>query len=286
MILRKRCLSPGWYPQTPEKIRAFLGKIPPNGPGNGGGEPALAAVAPHAGWFYSGLLAARAVSALRPGADTVVVIGGHLPAGMRPLFAEEEGVETPLGDIPMDGEFRDMLRQDLGGGPDRYQDNTVEVQLPLVRYFFPRAKLLWMRLPGEIASLEAGKQIARIGALLKRNTVVLGSTDLTHYGDNYDFTPRGRGRQALDWVKEVNDAAFIAAVLEGNPRRILERAGRERSACSAGAVLGALGFAQAQGTKKAELLAYKTSLDGPGQDFSGSEDDIGSFVGYGAFAWY
>jgi AmmeMemoRadiSam system protein B len=218
--------------------------------------------------------------------DTVVVIGGHLPAGMRPLFAEEAGVETPLGDIPMDGEFRDMLRRELGGAPDRYQDNTVEVQLPLVRYFFPRAKLLWMRLPGEIASLEAGKEIARIGALLQRNTVVLGSTDLTHYGDNYGFTPRGRGRQALDWVKRVNDAAFIAAVLERNPRRILERAEGDRTACSVGAVLGALGFAQAQGAKRAELLAYKTSLDGPGQDFSGPEDDIGSFVGYGAFAWY
>jgi AmmeMemoRadiSam system protein B len=218
--------------------------------------------------------------------DTVVVIGGHLPAGMRPLFAEEEGVETPLGDIPIDGEFRAMLRKELGGGPDRYQDNTVEVQVPLVRYFFPQAKLLWLRLPGEIASLEAGKEIARIGALLKRNTVVLGSTDLTHYGDNYGFIPRGRGRQALDWVKRVNDAAFIAAVLEGNPRRILERAEGDRSACSAGAVLGALGFAQAQGTKRAELLAYKTSLDGPEPDFSGPEDDIGSFVGYGAFAWY
>jgi AmmeMemoRadiSam system protein B len=211
---------------------------------------------------------------------------------MRPLFAEEEGVETPLGTIPMDSEFRDMLRRELGGGPDRYQDNTVEVQVPLVRYFFPGAKLLWMRLPGEIGSLEAGKEIARIGALLKRDTVVLGSTDLTHYGDHYDFTPRGRGRQALDWVKKVNDAAFISAVLSGNPRRILERAGQDRSACSVGAVLGALGFAQARGAERAELLAYKTSLDGqtsidgPEAAPPGPEDDVGSFVGYGAFAWY
>jgi AmmeMemoRadiSam system protein B len=169
----------------------------------------------------------------------------------------------------------------------------VEVQLPLVRHFFPRAKLLWLRLPEEIGSLEAGREIARISALLKRHTVVLGSTDLTHYGDNYDFAPQGRGRRALDWVKEVNDAAFIKAVLSGEPRSILERALEDRSACSVGAVLGALGFAQAQGAENARLLGYKTSLDAvesepagtPGEGSSG-EDDIGSFVGYGAFAWY
>jgi AmmeMemoRadiSam system protein B len=288
MIVRKRRLPPPWYPQIPERIRAFIGEALQNGTEKGVEEPAIAAVAPHAGWSYSGVLAVKAVSALNSGADTVVVIGGHLPVGMRPLFAEEEAVETPLGNIPIDGEFRDMLRKELGGGPDRYQDNTVEVQLPLVRHFFPQAKILWLRLPGEIGALAAGKEIARIGVLLRRHTVVLGSTDLTHYGDHYDFTPRGRGREALNWVKEVNDAAFITSVLEGNPRRILERAGRDRSACSVGAVLGALGFAQALGADRNGLLAYKTSLDGvdPEPGRPEAEDDIGSFVGYGAFAWY
>ena len=73
---------------------------------------ALASVAPHAGWFYSGKIAAYSVSALDPGADTVVIIGGHLSAGMPPLFIEEEGVATPLGPLEIDGEFRGLLRKE------------------------------------------------------------------------------------------------------------------------------------------------------------------------------
>jgi AmmeMemoRadiSam system protein B len=208
---------------------------------------------------------------------------------MSPLFAEEDGVRTPLGDIPIDGEFRELLRKELGGRPDRYQDNTVEILLPMVRYFFPRSRLLWVRFPAEAASLEAGEAVARIAALLNRQTVVLGSTDLTHYGDNYGFSPRGRGKKALDWVREVNDAAFIQAVLEGDAAKVLRRAEEDRSACSAGAVLGAMGFARSAGAGKARLLAYGTSADAAASEdaAAGDEDAVpDSFVGYGALGWY
>ncbi|MDR3138065.1 MAG: AmmeMemoRadiSam system protein B [Treponema sp.] len=280
MILRERRLPVPWYPESAEKITLFLEGLPP------GKEPrnALAAFAPHAGWFYSGPIAAAAVSALDPRAETVAVIGGHLPAGMPPLFAEEDGVRTPLGDLPIDGEFRDILKKALGGRPDRYQDNTVEILLPMVRYYFPRSRVLWIRLPAEIASLDAGELIARTAAALNRKTAVLGSTDLTHYGDNYGFSPRGRGKTALGWVREVNDAAFIQAVLEGDGGKILRRAEEDFSACSVGAVLGALGFARASGAGQARLLAYGTSADADaGAAARGIPD---SFVGYGALSWH
>jgi AmmeMemoRadiSam system protein B len=195
------------------------------------------------------------------------------------LYAEEDGVSTPLGDIMMDGELRDALRREIPGGPDRYRDNTVEVQLPMIRYFFPRARLLWIRLPAEPASFEAGSCLARLGESLKRNLVVLGSTDLTHYGYNYDFYPRGTGKEALEWSR-ANDAAFIGAVRRGDPREVLDRAEGDRSACSAGAVLGALGFARAVNASGAELLAYGTSAGIAGTDVPDS------FVGYAGLAWF
>jgi AmmeMemoRadiSam system protein B len=247
---------------------------------HGGENPksAAAAIAPHAGWFYSGKIAAAALSCLDPGAETVAVLGGHLPGGAPPLFAEEDGVRTSLGTMEMDGELRERVKKDLGGRGDPYQDNTVEVLLPMVKYFFPRAKLLWLRLPGEFRSFEAGKILAGAGKALGRKLAVLGSTDLTHYGDNYGFSPQGRGGGALKWMREVNDRAFINAVEGGNPEEILERAERDQSACSVGAVLGVLGYAQALGTGPARLLAYGTSADG--------EDQVpGSFVGYGAFGF-
>jgi AmmeMemoRadiSam system protein B len=112
-----------------------------------------------------------------------------------------------------------------------------------------------------------------------------GSTDLTHYGPSYDFCPKGRGKAAIEWVKNVNDRRFIEAVTSGVPEDvILERAVTENSACSAGAVLCAAGFASetrvagsVTSLPPAKLLAYSTSAD-----VSGTSTNADSFVGYAA----
>jgi AmmeMemoRadiSam system protein B len=287
MNLRRSSLPFGWYPRDPEKIAAFLGKA------RGTGTDARAALAPHAGWYYSGAIAAQAVSALGAGSPaekswmgTVAVIGGHLPGGMPPLFAVEAEAETPLGNIKLDGELRNLLSKELNGSSDKYADNTVEVLLPMVKFFFPQARLLWVRFPAEISSLEAGKSLARCAKSLGREIKVLGSTDLTHYGPNYGFSPRGSGQQALDWVTTVNDRRFIEAALEGNPGAVLARAKGEKSACSAGAALGCLGFASETAAGAAAggagLLAYGTSADITLAEGGEIPD---SFVGYAAIAW-
>jgi AmmeMemoRadiSam system protein B len=237
-----------------------------------------AAIVPHAGWYYSGLTAAAAISVLDSEAETVAVIGGHLPPGMPVLLAEEDGVKTPLGLMKIDGELREQFIKRISTRPDRYQDNTVEVLLPMVHYFFPRAQLLWARFPAELASFEAGKVLAETAWALGRRIAVLSSTDLTHYGENYGFSPRGKGKAALEWVKTVNDAAFINAVLEGNPQLVLKRAVEDFSACSAGAVLGGMGFVSSRGKIRAVLLDYRTSA-------AAAEDKTpASFVGYAAIS--
>jgi AmmeMemoRadiSam system protein B len=271
MILRESCLPAGWYPRDGKTIEGFLK------PFSGKEGSAPAAIAPHAGWYYAGKTAALAVSALKD-AETVVVIGGHLPRGAPFLFAEEEGVKTPLGTMEIDGELRKRLQKALSGRSDPYQDNTVEVLLPMVHYFFPHARLLWVRFPSESASFDAGRLLAETAEALGRGVAVLGSTDLTHYGDNYGYSPRGRGKEALEWVKKVNDAAFIEAVLSGDPSGVLRRAEEDLSACSAGAVLGAMGFISHYGPQKAKLLDYALSAD----VMDGDVPD--SFVGYGAIS--
>ena len=219
-----------------------------------------------------------AVSSLEREVDTVAVIGGHLPAGTPVLAAEEEGARTPFGVMKIDRELREEFKKKLSVRPDRYRDNTVEVLLPMVHYFFPEALLLWLRFPAGISSFDSGKLLAEAAKGLGRKIAVLASTDLTHYGDNYAFSPRGRGKTALDWVKNVNDAAFIAAVLDGDPSRVLKRAEDDSSSCSAGAVLGAMGFCSATDKINSRLLDYRTSADA-------SDDGIpDSFVGYAAIA--
>ena len=270
MQIREYSLSAGWFPRAPGSVSAFLSEF-----GNSS-NTARAAVAPHAGWYYCGRIAARAVSALNPEAETVAVIGGHLPGGTRPLFAMEDAVRTPFGHIPINREFRSILMDKLDGAEDRFRDNTVEVLLPMVHYFFPKANLIWLRLGAENASLQAGRIISEAAAELKLNINVLASTDLTHYGPNYGFSPHGTGKAALRFVREENDAKFIKALEAGNSREILRCAEQDHCACSAGAVLGALGFANAEGFGNARLLEYGTSADVDG----GGEPD--SFVGYAA----
>jgi AmmeMemoRadiSam system protein B len=272
MNFRESCLPPGWYPRNPDEIGKFLSGFAENG----GSVPAAAA--PHAGWFYSGKIAARAVAALDRKAETAVVIGGHLPKGYPPLFAMEDAVNTPFGGMAIDAELRETLYKEIKGRSDQYSDNTVEVLLPMVRFFMPKASLLWIRLPADITSFDAGKTLAAAAKSLGRNIAVLASTDLTHYGPNYGYAPKGIGQRALKWVKEVNDRNFIEAVEAGNPNAVLERAETDLSSCSAGAVLGVMGYASAINAGHARLLEYGTSADAT----SAVPD---SFVGYAAFQW-
>jgi len=272
MNFRESCLPPGWYPRNPDEISRFL-----SGFTEAAGSAARAAIAPHAGWFYSGKTAARAVSALDRKADTVVVLGGHLPQGYPPLFAMEDAVNTPLGGMTIDAKLRETMYKRIKGSPDQYPDNTVEVLLPMARFFMPNASLLWLRLPADIASYDSGKALAEAAKELGRKIVVLGSTDLTHYGPNYGYAPKGIGPQALKWVKEVNDRKFIEAVESGDPQTVLERAESDLSSCSAGAVLGTMGYASAINAGPARLLEYSTSADAVAEIPD-------SFVGYAAFS--
>ena len=105
---------------------------------------------------------------------------------------------------------------------------------------------------------------------------MIGSTDLTHYGPNYDFTPRGTGPDALAWVREHNDRRLLDCLLGLRHNEALELAQRERSACSAGAAVAAARYAELRGAASGRLLEYATSHDRhPGS----------SFVGYAAISF-
>jgi AmmeMemoRadiSam system protein B len=280
MRIREYSLPAGWFPRDPSEVSAEISRYLSKS--SRVDTSSRAAIAPHAGWYYSGRLAALSVSSLEREAQTIVVIGGHLPPGSPVLFAMEDAVKTPFGAMPIDSEMRSLLLEELAGEEDCFRDNTVEVLLPMVRFFFPQAKLIWLRLPAQTTSFEAGKIIARTAAKLKRGINVLASTDLTHYGVNYGFSPQGSGRAALRWMREVNDANFIKAVESGNSGEVLLRSAGDFSACSVGAVLGAMGFAEESGLGGARLLEYATSADDAPLDASlRKEGEIpDSFVGY------
>lgn len=279
-----------WYPAEADACRRAIESYPHDSQSRsapGAGEAAVPrarmVIAPHAGWTYSGRLAALAWRALAddPAVQLVIVLGGHLRAS-DPIVAATEGEwETPFGAFRLHGGFDahlarlEPVRWERGG---RYHpDNSTELQLPFAKWKYPRAELLALRVPPSDRSIALGDALAGYLETSGLNAVAVASTDLTHYGPNYDFTPKGRGPQALAWVCEDNDPAFIAAVAGGDPRVVLEVNRRRRNACSAGAVIALTELARQRGLRFTPL-SHATSADVAGED---SEN----FVGYLAGVW-
>jgi AmmeMemoRadiSam system protein B len=268
MKVRPRSLPPGWYPggkeQTVRNIEEFSRTLEKPAAG------AIAGVAPHAGWSFSGSIACHVFQNIAEDAQTIVVVGGHLAPGSGLLAAFEERYETPLGLLAADLELLELLCDSLPLREDRHADNTVEIQLPLLKYLHPEARALHLRASPSAEALQLGVELAAAAGRLNRKIAVVGSTDLTHYGDNYGFTPRGTGPRAVEWVKEVNDRRIIEALLAMELDEALDLAGSEQSACSVGGAVAAARFAEQAGAARGELLEYRTSYDvSPSPSFVG-----------------
>lgn len=268
MLKRESDFAGSWYPgresECLEAIEAFCRESAPcpstENPWKGG-------IVPHAGWFYSGRIACNVIKCLSEGSepDTIVLFGRHLhPAS--PNFIMKEGVwATPLGDLAIDQELGESVltefpfRVETASNHD--QDNTIELQLPFVRYFFPKAKILPMGLPPAVASLRIGEKVAEISNALGRRTLMLGSTDLTHYGYNYGFIPKGVGREAVDWVKNENDKAIVELMLNMEAEAVIHEALRNSNACCSGAAAAAVAASKGLGADRGQKLIYATSYD-------------------------
>jgi AmmeMemoRadiSam system protein B len=276
MNRRKRTLPRGWYPldkkDCKEEIESYL-----EGWSTSQSQwiEGLGGIVPHAGWYFSGKLAARVFQTLKlkGRAEVIVLYGGHLSSGSVPQVVTEESWETPFGDIEIhSGLVKALMKQiDLSKESPASGDNTVEIQLAMVKYFFPEAKLLAFRSPPAPKAKELGETVAELARTEGISIVAIGSTDLTHYGPNYGFLAKGVGPSAVEWVKKENDKGFIDRALKMDIEGLLQHAKANDSACSAGAAASAVATCKALGAKQGFLLDYYSSYDVMPND---------SFVGY------
>lgn len=256
---RRRTLPPGWYPATDDQVlsQCKSWEADLDAPSH----DYVAAVVPHAGWAFSGHLAFRTLRELRRPAETIVVAGGHLRDSDPLLIAPEDTYETPMGDMRVDQELADHLAQSFDTREDRVPDNTVEVQLPLLRYLFPGALVVAIRCPPGPLSVETGISVARYAIEHGREVRFVGSTDLTHYGPAYGFSPRGEGPQAVEWVREVNDRMIMDAMQAMDTEETVRLAVENRAACSSGAAAAAMSFSRELGAARGDLVGYAQSYD-------------------------
>jgi len=265
MSRRSRTLPRGWYPvdkkECQREIESFLE----------GWSTAVSlkvvrgGIVPHAGWYFSGMLAARVFHLLKSKskADMIVLYGGHLGPEDPPRMVMENSWETPFGDMEMDTEFARSLmkRIEVKTESPASGDNTMEIQLPMIKYFFPDAKLLAIRSPSSLKSKSLGEEVARLAEERGISILAIGSTDLTHYGPNYGFLTKGIGPASVKWVKEENDKGFVDRAMKMDTAGLLKHALENDSACSAGAAASAISTCKALGAEKGILLDYYTSYD-------------------------
>lgn len=232
-------------------------------------EPAkvVAAIVPHAGWQYSGVVAAKVFESIRKkqAPETFVLFGAvHRWAGINGVYARGAW-ETPLGNVEID---ETLATEILGESPEWATDepkahmgeHSIEVQLPFVKCLFPRARIVPIAINPDERAVPLGRRIGEILKVAERKAVVVGSSDLTHYGDGYSFAPAGYGERAHQWVRE-NDAQILRLAEQMKASEITGEARRHHNACGAGAMAAAVAAAQVLGAEGGHLLQYTTSYD-------------------------
>ena len=256
---REAYLAGGWYPADERACRRAIEKHAADTSPTSGSWRVL--VGPHAGWAYSGDAAGRTyrwLASAHPDADLVVVFGSHRgPAGPSTLF-HGDGWQTPVGRLVTARTLVDALGRelDLRAEPiaPASPDNGAELHMPFVRHFFPRAELVMLGVAASEDALDIGRRVGELVRAHERDAVFVGSTDLTHYGPRYGFTPHGGGPSAVAWVRDANDAGFVEAVLAADTAEALRHAADHGSACCPGAVAAAIEAARAYGAELAPVL--------------------------------
>lgn len=161
-----------------------------------GAANARALVVPHAGYVFSGSTAAKAFARLpSEGVRRIILLGpshhfsfrgGALPD------ANVTGFSTPLGTVSLDLEaLKDLRRRDHFDGPAKSHtdEHSLEVQLPFLQVATPGAKLVPI-VVGNNTDLQTSVEMAKaLSDLLDEGTVVVASSDFTHHGARYGWSP-------------------------------------------------------------------------------------------------
>jgi len=191
---RPPSVAGAFYPGDSEALRSEVRELLADAPGSAA--PARALVVPHAGYVYSGAVAARAFSCL-DGAEVRRVIllgpshhvafsGGAVPA------PDVTGFSTPLGESALDLEAITELRRhaDFRGPSAAHRpEHSLEVELPFLQVLAPEARLVPILVGFETDRDTARRMAEALSRLLDDQTVVVVSSDFTHHGDGYGYRP-------------------------------------------------------------------------------------------------
>lgn len=274
MSVRKPTVAGAFYPADPQSLRqsvesSFTHKLGPGKPPEEGSKErsTVSIVCPHAGYMYSGPVAAHGYYSisLEKKPKSIVIIGpNHTGLGSAVALMGRGAWRTPLGVVNIDEELADAIvrSSDMIDIDElaHAREHSIEVQLPFLQYIYGNdfgLVPICMGLQDLDTSREIGRAIAE--AVGKKDTLIIASTDMTHYES-----------QASAYRKDRMVIEAVIALDEEALQRNVQ--GQGISMCGFGPVSAAIVASKLLGAERGELLAYHTSGDVTG--------DHSAVVGY------
>jgi len=242
-------------------------------------------IVPHAGYIYSGAIAAHSyhVLAMNNFADTFIILGpNHTGMGSGVSVMTEGSWLTPLGNVDINEKIAKYLFKEIIDKDDTAHtyEHSIEVQLPFLQFTSEKNKFdfvpICMTMQDYETASEVGKIIAETVKRYDKKFVIIASTDFSHAGFNYMNAPP-EGMRVDEYAKK-QDKLAIDQILNMNPKGLINTVQQNNiSMCGYGPVAAMITANKILGASKAELLKYGTSYEvHPGS----------SCVGYGAIAIY
>ena len=232
---------------------------------NSGGPREIAAiVVPHAGYYYSGPVAAHAYKELAEDGifDTAVILGPNHTGYGDPVSLWSEGDwSTPLGDVEVNKRLAQRLLGDVikADSTAHIHEHSIEVQLPWLQHLYGKVKIVPIAMLAQ--DIETARIVGKSIGQAADNLIVIASSDFTHY------EPHSAAME--------KDSSVIEAIVALDEEELYKRCERLGcTMCGYGPVAATIVASREMKGKKARLLKYASSGDTSG--------DFSRVVGYGS----
>ena len=256
-MTRKPTAAGTFYPADPQQLQSMMQKQLLKAD-VGALSECKAYVAPHAGYQYSGQIAANTYAAMqqayaKKNFETIVIIGPNHTGYGRPIAVSFEDWQTPLGVVKNDRE----LSQAIADMPDMYSDeiahafeHSIEEQLPFLQKCGIEASCVFICMGDQSyeACIALSNAIVMAAKAKKRKITILASSDFNHY--EAASVAKKKDVPAIDAALQLDAEKFHDLIHKNND-----------SACGYGPITVATMFARRSGAKSGMLLKYATSGD-------------------------
>lgn len=263
--MRRPAVAGQFYPGNASALQGLIQKLAPEAiPAK---IPACGVVVPHAGYIYSGRVAADVYASINS-AHTFIILGpNHYGYGSAVALSTQDW-ETPLGVVEVDKEFIDLLPVGIIDKDElaHQLEHSIEVQVPFLQYFFKDFKIVPIAIG--LQDYDTVKEVAGelVAALNKydKQAIIVASSDFTHYEDVN--------------VAKRKDNALIRTIEHLDVPTFYDELYKINASCCGYGPIGAMMLACSErGAKQGKLIKYATSGDVTGDR---------QVVGYSGIAVY